>query len=544
MERLMRHPRTLAALQYTGYTLFFLAALVLSLPWTFPTRQLRTFVARQARLAGYPVKMDDIRLGALGRVEIAGLRLKLPGKPGEPGEGGAMGPAVPEVELKIDRISAKIAILPLLFGKTVDVWFDIEAGAGSIADGHVVQKGENIDINIGQINDLSLAELGIGRRALGPQTSLMGELDGKLDGKAQIHYGGSTDDLTGAVELELADAILKSPELSVMGGLKLTDLGVGTFTLKVKMNLKQNVAALAAQRGAEKATVIHIETLQAEGDQLELYTEEAAHILIPPGKGGFKQATIHLHFAFALPDKPIKKVAAKGDKEDDKGEGKVAEADKPVEDRAKWSQLLALAASKLKPFERGGFIGIGCTGPLARPQCKPEIPMVTTGTKGSARVEGGPLPAAGGPPPTAGAIPTVAAPEPAAPTAPEPNVQFRPAERPEAPPVPVPASPEPVAQPTPPPPPAAVQPTPGAEGNRPGETPPPEPREGRGERPPADQPAAEGRGDRNPEGRRGEPDEERPAKGDKGDKADKADKAEKGEGEEDKPKGRRGEEDE
>ena len=59
------------------------------------------------------------------------------------------------------------------------------------------------------------------------------------DGKAQVHFGGSTDDLTGAVELELADAILKSPELSVMGGFKLTDLGVGTLTLKVKMNLKK-----------------------------------------------------------------------------------------------------------------------------------------------------------------------------------------------------------------------------------------------------------------------------------------------------------------
>lgn len=540
MERLMRHPRTLAALQYTGYTLFFLAALVLCVPWTFPTRQLRTFVARQARLAGYPVKMDDIHLRGLGGIEIAGLRLKLPGKPGEAGEGGVVGPAVPEVELKIDRISAKVAIFPLLFGRTIDVRFDIDAGNGSIADGHIVQRGEIVDIDIGKINDLSLTELGIGRRALGPQTSLMGELDGKLDGKAQIHYGGSTDDLTGAVELELADAILKSPELSVMGGLKLTDLGVGTFTLKVKMNLKQNVAALAAQRGADKATVIHIETLQAEGDQLELYTEETAHILIPPGKAGFKQATINLHFAFALPDKPGKKAgdAKKADKEDGKDDAKTADSDKPIDDRAKWSKLLTLAASKLKPFERAGFIGIGCTGPLARPLCKPELPMVTTGTKGSAHLEG-PPPAPGAAPPAPGQAPTVATPEPAAAAAPEPNIEFRPAARPDTPPVPVPAAPEPVAQPTPPPPAPEVQPTPGAEGNRPGETPPPEPREGRGERPDRGgrEAAAEGRG------KGGEGDDEKPAKGAKADKAEKGDKGEKGEGEEDKPK-RRSEEDE
>lgn len=482
MERLLRHPRLLAGLQYGGYSLFFVVALVLCLPWTFPSRQLRNFVSRQARQQGYPLSMDEIRLRGLGSVHIDGLRLTLPGKPGEAGEGGVVGPSLPEVELKIDVVRAKVSILPLIFGGKVDVQFDLEAGDGKLVDGRLVKKGDVIDFEIGQLDALALADLGIGRRALGPQTMLLGDLDGKIGGKAQVHYGGSTDDLTGAVELELADAVLKSPELSMMGGFKLTDLGVGTLTLKVKMGLKQNIAALAAERGAEKATVLHIETLQAEGDELQLFTEERSHILIPPGKGGIKQATIQLHFAFQFQDSPKKKAAeakAAADKTGDKAEDDKA----PVDDRAKWAKVLSMAGSRLKPFERNGFIGIGCTGPLLRPQCKPELPMVTTGTKtaGGARPEGQPgpalppkdAPAAGGEPPAPGAEPAAAEP---------PNVEFKPAVRADAPPVP---EPPPAAPPPPTAEAPAVQPAP-AEGQ-----PPPPEGAGRGDRPP---PPPEGRG--------------------------------------------------
>jgi type II secretion system protein N len=447
MQRFWQHPKVAAALQYGGYTLFFVVVMVLAVPWTFPTRQLRTFIAKQARQQGYPLEMDELRLTALGGVEVGGLRLTLPGKAGEPIEGGAIGPGVPEVELKIERISAKVALLPLLFGRAVDVRFDIEAGGGSIADGRVVKKGEVFDFEIGKIDGVSLAGMGVGKRALGPQTSLLGDLDGALGGKVAVHYGGTPDDLTGAVELELADAILRSPELSIQGGLQLQDLGVGTFTLKVKMALKQQIAALAASKGAEKATVIHIEQMQAEGDQLELVTEETSHILIPPGKAGWKQATIQLHFAFALPDKPSKKQAKEANKE--------GEEAKPS-DRVQWAKLLTLAGKKLAPFERGGYIGIGCTGSLARPQCRPELPQVTVGGR-SARLEGQARPGeAAGAVPAAAAVPAdPAAAQPAVPAAP---VEFRTAVPPSG------LSPNLTAPPPqdapPPPPPAAEQPPP------------------------------------------------------------------------------------
>lgn len=518
MQRFWQHPRVIAAAQYAGYTLFFVLAVLLAFPWTFPSRQVRSYIAKQARAQGYPLQMDDVRLRGLGGVEIAGLRLTLPGKPGEPQTGGGTSPALPSVEFKIDLISAKVAIFPLLFGKTIDVRFDIDAGGGSITDGHIVQKGEVFDIDIGKIEGLDLGDSGLGGRALGTQTKLLGEIDGALGGKMAIHYGGTTDDLKGSVDLELADAILRQPELSIQGGLKFTDLAMGTLTLKVKMGLKQNLAALAAERGAEKATVIHIEQLQAEGEQLELITAENSHILIPPGKSGWKAATMQLHFAFHVVDKPAKKKGGKeGAKEGDKSgeEGGDDAADKPVADRLKWTSLLSMAGSKLKPFERGGYIGMTCTGPLARPQCNPAIPQVTIGSRGNVKLDGG----AAGPlaNPAGGAAPS---PDPAvAPGSPPPNVEFKPVGRAEPPPAatPPPSEEQPA---TPPAEPAVPPPTPGAEqrppetqqGRAPSRDPPPEtPEEYQappGQAPPRD-PAEGGDnpnpGERGARGERGDP---------------------------------------
>lgn len=245
-------PRVLSALRYCGYTLFFVVILLVAVPFTFPTRQLKSLVLRQARAQGYPLELESINLKGLGGIEVGGVKLTLPGRPGELGENGAPGPDTPSAELRIDKLSAKIALFPAIFGKTIDLSFNIEAGGGSIADGRFVQKGENIDFEIGKINQLGLSGLGMGKRMLSGVKQISGELDGDLGGSAKVHYGGSTEDLSGNVDLELADAILKSPELNMEGGLKLADLAMGAITIKVKMGLKQNIAALVEASRARK----------------------------------------------------------------------------------------------------------------------------------------------------------------------------------------------------------------------------------------------------------------------------------------------------
>ena len=394
MLKLLENPRVVKALQMLGYALFFVAVVGFMLPYTFPKRQLVSFVARQARAQGYPVHIESLDLGWFHGLSLTNIRVTLPAKAGEPGENGAAGPGVPETELQISGLRAKVALWPALLGRSVEVSFDMEAGGGKLEGAKFVRKGEDFDIDLGKLDGLDLAEIGLGGRLLHGNKSLNADIEGALGGSAHVHVGKGGEEMSGDVDLELADAMLKSPELE--GGLRMTDLGLGTVTLKVKMGLKSSIAALAAARGAETATVIHIEKMEADGGDVELLTDDTAHILIPPGKGGWKQATIQLHFAINLSekDKAGKKDAKKDGKKDaaakkaeaadadEESDGEDGEKeDKPVDDRAKWSKLLTMFEAKLKPFERAGYIGIGCTGPLMRPQCKPELPVPTVGTR-------------------------------------------------------------------------------------------------------------------------------------------------------------------
>ncbi len=439
MFRFFANPRLLFAVQLVGYALFFCLVAAIAVPFTFPTRQLRSFVTRQARAQGYPVEIDDLKIRGLSGIELLGVHMTLPAKPGEPGENGAVGPGVPETELHIDRLSASVALWPALMGKAIDVHFEMDAGTGKLEDGRLVKKGEDYDFEIGKLTDLGLGEIGIGNRLLAGNKSLNAGVDGDLNGTAKLHYGAGGEDMSGDVDLELADAILKSPELE--GGLRMTDLGLGTVTLKVKIGLKSNIAALAATRGSDKATVIHIEKMEAGGDgaDVEILTDETAHILIPPGRGMLKQATLQLHFAINLAEKEKKDVkkAKDGDKAgkkvdvaaDDEDAADEEKPEKPVDDRVKWSKILTLFGAKLKPFERAGYIGIGCTGPLLRPQCKPELPVVSVGTRGKAPAGGtgpdGQTPPTGQPT-TPGPVQPPVQPVVATPMPPPPPTEFKP----------------------------------------------------------------------------------------------------------------------
>ena len=515
MLRLFANPRLLAATRFAGYALFFCLIATIAVPFTFPARQLRSFVTRQARAQGYPIEIEDLKLHGLGGIELLGVRLLLPAKPGEADENGQMTPGVPETELHIDRLSARVALWPALMGKAIDVHFEMDAGNGTLEDGRIVKKGEDYDFEIGQLKNIALGEIGIGNRLLAGNKSLSAGVDGDLSGTAKLHYGNGGEDMSGDVDLELADAILKSPELE--GGLRMTDLGLGTVTLKVKIGLKSNIAALAAARGSDKATVIHIEKMEAggEGADVEILTDETAHILIPPGKGMLKQATLQLHFAINLTEKEKKPAAkpkdgekvAKAAASDEEDAADEEKPEKVADDRVKWSKILTLFGAKLKPFERAGFIGIGCTGPLLRPQCKPELPVVSVGTRGKGPVGGtgpeGQTPPTPTPGPTPPATPAVVA-------TPVPTPEFRPAM----------ATPVMPVPPTPPPP-AAEPPKTEDKKPDPAKVEPPA-----DERKPADDEGGRGRGRR---GRNVE-DEERRDRGNAEDDEDKPRK--RGEGEE------------
>ena len=78
MERIWQYPRLLKAARIAGYVLFFVAVLAVALPLTFPTRQLKGFLTRQAQAQGYPLAIESLRLTGLSSVEVRGVALTLP----------------------------------------------------------------------------------------------------------------------------------------------------------------------------------------------------------------------------------------------------------------------------------------------------------------------------------------------------------------------------------------------------------------------------------------------------------------------------------
>ena len=361
---------------WSGYGLFFFAALLVSLLLTFPNRQLKSYVEAQARAAGYPLRIGEMSLRGLGSVHLSDVDLTLPAKTRKAARAGDPKPrSAAPMQLHFDALRLDFALLPALSGK-LDLKFEMEVGDGVLEGGRARVAGKQIDVEIKTIDHLSLEKMGVGARALAFQDQLSGELDGLLSGNLRVHWGGTHEDFTGQINLEIEDAVLRSPRLEVQGGLVMRDLMMGVLTAKVTIDQLGKIAILKGQSARNKATAISLEGVDIFGPDLELVLEERSHIAIPPGKQGLRMARMQVHFAFALPQ-PQPKAEVR--------EGETRETEEGISDRLKWSDIMKFAGDKLKPFQRAGYIGMTCTGPISRPKCIPALPQVTVGTRRKAR---------------------------------------------------------------------------------------------------------------------------------------------------------------
>ncbi|MCB9738839.1 MAG: type II secretion system protein GspN [Deltaproteobacteria bacterium] len=407
----------------SGYVTFFLLALVVAIVLTFPTRQLKGFIEGEARKAGYRLRIESLSLRGLGSATLEGVDVTFPEKKsGGKDEDEASAP----LSLHLDSLSLSVSLWRALSKREIDVSFDLEVGGGVLEGGHALllplggkdpepeakdakgrgaspgpRRGYAIDLEVEAIDRLPLRKMGLDRAAFAFQKKLRGDLDGLLSGKMKVHYGGTMDDLRGEIDLTLTDAVLRNPsvELPKMGQLALTDLRMGTLTAKVTLDEKAKIAILKGARGSDKSTAIALEGVDVFGPDIELVVEERSHVLIPPGPAGMKLATLQVHFAFALPQSKESRAekddkGGAGDTADKGGAGDAADGggkdgggDAETADRAKWSSIMELAGDKLKPYIRSGYVGMTCTGALARPNCAPALPQVTVGTRRKARSE-------------------------------------------------------------------------------------------------------------------------------------------------------------
>jgi len=392
----------------SGYVGFFVIALVFFLYFTFPTERLRGFVERQARTQGYELRIGSMQLAGVGGVVLENVDLVVPdGKAAKSGLSVEPGGAAPESDRKgppkpggpadepppgaapkdtapketvrdakddparakaihIDRIEVHLALLRALFAKTIDAKIDADIGAGEVRGAHVLRSKSRLEIDVPEIKNLPLKGNGLLERALKFQDKLNASLDGYVSGRIKFATEGGFQGAEGEAQLTIEGATLRVPVFNANGQpFQMTDLRMGTLTIKVRVAKKKDIPLLQGQRGPDDATALHIETFDTSGDDIEFTTEERSHVLVPAGEGGMKNALLQLHFAFAFQDLPPGK--------------------KPDGDKLAWKSAMNLMGDKLKPFERNGFVGMTCAGPLSKPDCRPSIPQVRVGVRKGAK---------------------------------------------------------------------------------------------------------------------------------------------------------------
>jgi len=226
-----------------GYPIVYLFCLVVFASWTFPYGRLKDRIVgsfnAQQRVAGShnELEIDDMGSSFVTGVKMKGVRLI--GEPPEPGK--------PPSETKIDEVSARISLLPLLWGNH-DMSFHL-AGFGGKIDGSFDDHGE-------KERDLSITLSAIDVGQLTPLVELIGvPLEGTLSGTINIMMPeGKASKANGSVALETDGLAVGDGKAKLKGALALPRVSVGTFSLA----------------GEAKDGVLKIAKLGASGKDVEV----------------------------------------------------------------------------------------------------------------------------------------------------------------------------------------------------------------------------------------------------------------------------------
>jgi type II secretion system protein N len=203
-----------------GYPIVYLFCLLLFASWTFPYGRLKDRIVgsfnAQQRMAGSrnELEIDDMGSSFVTGVKMKGVRLI--GAPTETDK--------PPSEMKIEEMSARIALLPLLWGNH-DLSFHL-AGFGGKIDGSFDDHGEKEkDVSI------TVSSLDVGQ--LTPLVELIGlPLEGTLSGSLNIVMPeGKASKASGSVTLETEGLAVGDGKAKLKGALALPRVSVGTLSL-------------------------------------------------------------------------------------------------------------------------------------------------------------------------------------------------------------------------------------------------------------------------------------------------------------------------
>jgi len=203
-----------------AYPLVYVFCLILFCSWTFPYAKLKDRVVQgfnaQQRAAGShnELEIEDMGSSFVTGVKMEGVRLM--GPPSEPGKAPS--------EMKIDEVTARLSLLPLLVGNR-DVSFHAKAFGGRI-DGSFDDRGEKEKDFAVTIDNVEVGQLT-------PLVELVGlPLEGTLSGSLKIEMPeGKASKANGTLSLETDALSVGDGKAKIKGALALPRVSVGSLTI-------------------------------------------------------------------------------------------------------------------------------------------------------------------------------------------------------------------------------------------------------------------------------------------------------------------------
>jgi type II secretion system protein N len=216
--------RLLKLLPWVGYPAFYLVCFFLFAYLTFPYEHLRDrivsgFADEQRKSGGgMRLEIDSITSYWLSGVEMRGIRLI------SPPSSAPDGTRRPASEMQVDRLTARVSILPLLIGR-LSVSATAKAFGGSI-EASSDKKGEDRRLEV------DVRDVAIGR--FDPLVQLVGlPMSGEVKGHVELSLpDGKLAKANGAVQLTFVDYAVGDGKTKIKDTIALPKMNVGDLVLE------------------------------------------------------------------------------------------------------------------------------------------------------------------------------------------------------------------------------------------------------------------------------------------------------------------------
>lgn len=256
------------------YAILYLFSLVVFAYFTFPFDSLRDRVilafAEDQRKSGEDktLEIDDLSSYWFSGVDARGVRLITPASVDPTGK------SVPGSELSIERLTARVSILPLLLGR-VTVSFTAQAFGGEI-------QGKTANSSKGRDVELELDDVALGDFA--PLVEMVGlPLAGKASGTVNITLPeGKLSKATGNINLKVTDLAVGDGKAKIKDMIALPRLTVGEFEMQAEIT----------------EGVVKVTKFGASGHDLDLAAEGTIRL-----KDVMAQSQADLYLKFKFSDK-------------------------------------------------------------------------------------------------------------------------------------------------------------------------------------------------------------------------------------------------